>query len=71
VTDGFFECPELKGKTIQALRVYENQDQSTEVAIDFTDGTAFSCSLETKRMASAIFFRPSTGTPEVLRRYSS
>jgi len=71
VADGFFECPELVGKTIQALRVYESDDHGKEVAIEFTDGTAFSCSLEAKCVASAILFRPSTGTPEVLRSYRS
>ena len=69
VADGFFECPELAGKTIYAVRVYENSDQGNEVVIDFTDGTAFSCSLETKCAISAVHFRPSDGNPEVLRSY--
>lgn len=69
VANGFFECAELAGRTIQALRVYENCDRGNEVVIEFTDGTAFSCGLEAKCVASAIFFRPSNGTPEVLRNY--
>jgi hypothetical protein len=71
VANRFFECAELSGKTIQALRVYENPDQRNEIVIEFTDGTAFSCCLETKCVASAVFFRPSNGIPEVLRSYCS
>lgn len=56
MADGFFECPELMGKTIQVLRVYDNQDQGNEVIIEFTDGTAFSCCLQAKCLASAMFF---------------
>lgn len=71
MADGFFECSEMSGKMIQTLRVYENRDQGNEVVIEFTDGTAFSCCLEAKCVASAVFFRPSNGTPEVLRNYRS
>jgi hypothetical protein len=71
VAGGFFECPDLVGKTIRALRVYDNRDQGNEVVIEFTDGTAFSCCLEAKCVASAMLFRPSDGTPEVLRDYHS
>ena len=68
---GSFECPELVGKTIQALRVSENPDHDNEVVIEFTDGTAFSCSLETKCITTAMLFRPTAGTPEILRNYRS
>lgn len=71
MADGFFECPEIAGKTVQALRVYENCDHGNEVVIDFTDGTTFSCCLETKCAVAAILFRPCTGTPEVLQNYHS
>jgi hypothetical protein len=65
------ECPELAGKTIKSLRLYKNSDQGNEVIIDLTDGTSFSCCLETKSTLSATLFRSSTGTPEVLRSYES
>ena len=71
MTDGFFECPEVVGKTIQALRVYQNHDEGNEVVIDFTDGTSFSCCLEIKSVLAATLFRPGAGTPEVIRSYAS
>lgn len=71
MANGFFECADLAGKTVQTLRVYENCERGNEVVIEFTDGTAFSCGLEAKCVASAMLFRPSDGTPEVLRYYCS
>ena len=70
MTDGFIECPEVAGKTIRALRVYQNHDEGDEVLIEFTDGTSFSCCLEIKSVLTASLFRPSTGTPEIIRSYS-
>ncbi len=64
------ECPELAGKTIKSLRLYKNSDQGNEVVIDLTDGTSFSCCLETKSTLAAILFRFCVGTPEVLRSYT-
>jgi hypothetical protein len=69
MADDCVECPELAGKTIKSLRLYKNSDQGNEVIIDLTDGTSFSCSLETKSTLSATLFRSCIGTPEVLRNY--
>ena len=71
VADRLFECPEVAGKTIQALRVYQNHDDGDELLIEFTDGTSFSCCLETKSVLTASLFRPCPGTPEIIRSYSS
>jgi hypothetical protein len=71
VANGCFECPEVVGKTILALRVYENRDEGNEVVIEFDDGTYFSCCVETKPVLTATLFRSCTGTPEVIRSYSS
>ena len=67
----YIECPELSGKTILALRVLQSQADGDEVLIDFTDGTSFSCCLVTKSVVTASLFRPSAGTPEVIRSYTS
>jgi hypothetical protein len=69
MVDDCVECSELAGKTIKSLRIYKNNDQGNEVIIDLTDGTSFSCCLETKSTLSATLFRSGIGTPEVLRNY--
>jgi hypothetical protein len=69
MADDCVECSELAGKTIKSLRIYKNNDQGNEVIIDLTDGTSFSCCLETKSTLSATLFRLGIGTPEVLRSY--
>lgn len=69
--DRFFECPEAAGKTIQALRVYQNPNEGDEVLIEFTDGTSFSCCLEIRSVLTASLFRSCAGTPEIIRSYSS
>ena len=71
MADDCVECPELSGKTIKSLRLYKNSDQGNEVIIDLTDGTSFSCCLETKSTLSATLFRSCIGTPEVLHNYES
>jgi hypothetical protein len=71
MADNCVECPELAGKTIKSLRLYKNSDQGNEVIIELTDGTYFSCCLETKSTLSATLFRLCIGTPEVLRNYES
>ena len=71
MSDRSFECPELVGKTIQALRVYRKQEDGDEIFIDFTDGTSFSCCLQVKSALSASLFRASAGTPDIICTYES
>ena len=71
MADGYIECLELAGKTVESLRLYRDNGESHEVLIDFTDGTSFNCCLEVKSSAKASLFRSGIGTPEVLREYSS
>ncbi|KAA6459132.1 hypothetical protein DYQ86_17865 [Acidobacteria bacterium AB60] len=71
MAERFFECPEVAGKTIQTLRVYQNGDEGDEILIEFADGTSFSCCLEIKSALTASLFRPTAGTPEVIQSYPS
>jgi hypothetical protein len=71
VADGCFECPEVVGKIVQALRVYEDHDEGNEVVIEFTDGTYLACCMETKSVLTASLFRSCKGTPEVLQNYGN
>jgi hypothetical protein len=42
VTRDYVECSEVAGKTIKALKVYEDSVDGYEALIEFTDGTSFS-----------------------------
>lgn len=65
----FVECEEVVGKTIQALRIYSDRGEGTEVQIDFPDGTSFTCSVSMKPTVEASLIRPGVGQPEQIRRY--
>ena len=71
MAEGYVECPELEGKVVGNLRIYNNTGDSQEVSIDFTDGTSFTCGFEVKANTKASLFRGGVGTPEVLREYGS
>lgn len=70
MTDDFVECPEVSGKTIQSLRIYNDTGDGTELLIDLTDGTSFSFNLAVKPVAEAAVIRSGIGEPEVLHRYN-
>ncbi len=42
MTRDYVECPEVAGKTIKALKLYEDDTDGCETLIEFTDGTSFS-----------------------------
>ena len=44
----YVECTELNGRTIQALRIYRDAGDGTELQIDFPDGTTFTCCFSVK-----------------------
>jgi hypothetical protein len=70
-SEDFIECPELSGKTIQTVRLYRNVDTGTEMQIDLTDGTSFSCALHNQPTLEAILFEGGAGSPKVLRNYTA
>jgi hypothetical protein len=63
-----FECPEISGKTVSELRVFRTAD-GCEIAIEFTDGTSFSCVLAAEYKLNASLIRTGVGIPAVLREY--
>jgi len=66
----FIECPELAGKTIQAVRIYKDTGDGTDVQIELTDGTTFVCSRSHQPVVMASLYRGGAGTPETIRDYS-
>jgi hypothetical protein len=66
MTDDFVECPQISGKTIQSLRIYKDTGDGTELQIDLTDGTSFSCSFSVKPVVEASVIRAGSGEPEVM-----
>ena len=69
MNESYVECTELSGKTIRTLRIYKDLDHATEIQIEFTDGTSFSCSVCQSAAVTASLFRGGVGAPEILRDY--
>jgi hypothetical protein len=69
VQENYVECPELSGKTIQALRIYKDTGDGTDVQIELTDGTTFTCSLSHQPSVRASLYRGGVGTPQTIRDY--
>jgi hypothetical protein len=67
--DKFIECPELTGKTIQAVHIHRDAGDGTNVEIRLTDGTTFSCSLNIRPEVKASIYKGGVGTPEILQNY--
>ncbi len=65
----YVECSELSGKTIQTVRIYKDRNDGTEIQIDLTDGTSFSCCVSHPPVVTASLYRGGVGTPKVLRDY--
>jgi len=65
----YVECQEVIGKTIQALRIYRDTGEGTELQIDFPDGTSFTCCFCIKPTVEASVIRPGVSHPEVIRSY--
>jgi hypothetical protein len=69
MTEDYIECPQVSGKTIQSLRIYKDTGDGTELQIDLTDGTSFSCFLSVRPVVEASVIRAGPGEPEVLHKY--
>jgi hypothetical protein len=67
----YVECPELSGKTIQTLRIYKDTGDGTDVQIELTDGTSFTCSLSRQPTVRASLYRGGVGAPQTIRDYET
>lgn len=69
MTKEFVECPEVAGKTIKSLKLYEDDADGCETLIEFTDGTSFSCSVCYQPAVKGTLFEGGAGTPKIIRNY--
>lgn len=67
----YVECPELSGKTIHTLRIYKGTGDGTDVVIELTDGTSFTCSLSHEPTVRASLYQGGVGTPQTIRDYQT
>jgi len=67
--DDYIECPELSGKTIQTFRIHKDTGDGTNLQIELSDGTSFSCCLNLRPDVKASLYRGGVGTPETIRNY--
>lgn len=69
MTEQFIECADLAGKTIQMIRIYKDAGDGSEIQIELTDGTSFSCTVSQSPAVTASLYKGGAGNPEVLKRY--
>ena len=67
--DNPVDCPDVIGKIIQALKVYRDAVDGTEIKIDFTDGTSLVCCVENQMKVNANLLVCGNGEPRVLRKF--
>ena len=63
------ECSTLSGKTIKTLNIFRATTNGTEVQIDFTDGTSFTCLISNRTEVEANLSVCGVGEPQVLEQY--
>jgi hypothetical protein len=63
------DCPEVIGKTVKSLKLYSTANSLEEILLEFTDGTSFSASCESRVEAKASLIRTGTATPDILKTY--
>jgi|HubBroStandDraft_2_1064218.scaffolds.fasta_scaffold1613174_2 hypothetical protein len=69
MTRAFVECPEVAGKTIKSLKIYEDDTDGCETLIEFTDGTSFSSTVCHQPAVKGTLFEGCAGTPKIIREY--
>jgi hypothetical protein len=65
------ECSTLSGKTIKTLNIFRGTTNGTEIQIDFTDGTSFTCLISNRTEVEANLSVCGVGEPQVLEQYLS
>jgi hypothetical protein len=71
VGQDFVEYGEVVGKTVKALKIYEDTQDGCETLIEFTDGTSFSCSVGHKPTIKAALFKDGVGAPQIIHAYEA
>jgi hypothetical protein len=61
--------PEVIGKSIDSMKLLTQSTGAIEIAIDFADGTSFSCTSCTKLELKAELYVGGVGEPQIIRRY--
>jgi hypothetical protein len=61
-----FDFPEVKGKTIEELLVYDDPQNGREIFLRFADETMLSVEMETATAVTGKFYRRDRGVIEVL-----
>jgi hypothetical protein len=69
MNEDYVECADLSGKTIQTLRIYKDSGHGTEIQIELTDGTSFSCCVGYPAAVTASHYKGGIGSPRVLHNY--
>ena len=68
ISEGRDEFPNLKGKVLENLHIFRHPLDGTEIHIDFSDGTSFSCCVTTTQKTQASLLRcGGAGEPQVLK----
>ncbi len=65
----FMELPELAGKVIESMRVYNEPANGREVHLAFTDGTQISVDLAVETRVNARHYRADGGELAVLHEH--
>ncbi|MEZ2346695.1 hypothetical protein [Terriglobus sp. RCC_193] len=64
------DCPEVVGKTVKSLKLFMTGSVSSEIQLEFADGTTFSASCESRQAVKAALIQTGVGEPEVLKTYA-
>jgi len=62
-------CTDVIGKTVKSLKLYSTDTSAAEILIEFTDGTSFSSTYESRSVLKASLIRGGEGAPELLSTY--
>jgi hypothetical protein len=67
--DDYIECAELSGKTIRTFKIHKTAAEGTDIEIELSDGTRFSCSVTNQPTLKASLYRCGAGSPQTIREY--
>lgn len=62
-----FDFPEVKGKTIEELAVFDDPENGREVLLRFSDGTVLSVTMEANIAVAGKLYRHEGGTLQLVR----